>query len=236
MHNPSVWSYFWEASAVVKLVMLLLIAASVASWTVIFERMRTLKKARLALDQFEDRFWSGVDLAQLYHEFQQLGTKLNGLSNIFVAGFKEFSNLSGQPGVKPTAVMAGAQRAMRVAHMREMEGLESYLPWLATVGSVSPYVGLFGTVWGIMAAFSSLSAVSQATIAMVAPGISEALVATAMGLFAAIPAVVAYNRYVNVVERLLVRYEAFQDEFASLLYRYAQQQVTEQELSDVTVS
>jgi|LauGreSuBDMM15SN_2_FD.fasta_scaffold30202_3 biopolymer transport protein TolQ len=222
MNNPSIWSYFFSAGPIVKLVMLLLIAASIASWTVIFERIRYLKKTKAAVDHFEKLFWSSDDLSQFYKSLQQRGA-VSGLSAIFVAGFKEFLQLN-QPGIMANHVMSGAKRAMRVAQIRENEKLESYLPLLATIGSVSPYVGLFGTVWGIMAAFSSLSQVSEASIAMVAPGISEALVATALGLFAAIPAVIGYNRFVQLVDRLLNRFEAFEDEFASLLYRHTQKQ------------
>ena len=233
MHNPSVWAYFWSASPIVKLVMLLLIAASIASWTAIFERIVYLKNAKLMLNTFEDNFWSSQDLSQLYQSLQQ--KNVSGLEAVFCAGFKEFLQLSEQ-GIQADHVMAGAKRAMRVAQIREMEKLESYLPLLATIGSVSPYVGLFGTVWGIMSAFSSLSQVSQATIAMVAPGISEALVATALGLFAAIPAVIAYNRFVQLAERLMNRHDAFEDEFASLLYRHAQKQQSDvRECSDATV-
>ncbi len=220
MNNPSIWSYFFSAGPIVKLVMLLLLAASVASWTVIFERIRYLKKTKADLDRFEKTFWTSDDLSQLYKSLQQ--RTLSGLSAVFVAGFREFLQLN-QPGIMANHVMSGAKRAMRVAQIRENEKLESYLPLLATIGSVSPYIGLFGTVWGIMAAFSSLSQVSEASIAMVAPGISEALVATALGLFAAIPAVIAYNRFVQLVDRLLNRFEAFEDEFASLLYRHTQQ-------------
>lgn len=220
MNNPSVWSYFFNAGPIVKLVMLLLITASIASWTVIFERLMFLKKSKLALNHFEKLFWGSEDLSQLYKSLQQ--KSLSGLAAIFSAGFKEFLQLN-QPGILANHVMSGAKRAMRVAQIHENEKLESYLPLLATIGSVSPYVGLFGTVWGIMSAFSSLSQVSEASIAMVAPGISEALVATALGLFAAIPAVIAYNRFVQLVDRLLNRYEAFEDEFASLLYRHTQQ-------------
>lgn len=234
MHNPSVWAYFWSASLVVKLVMLLLIAASVASWTAIFERVVFLKNAKLQVSRFENHFWSSQDLSQLYQSLQQ--KTVFGLEAVFCAGFKEFLQLN-TPGIQANHVMAGAKRAMRVAQIHEMEKLESHLPLLATIGSVSPYVGLFGTVWGIMTAFSSLSQVSQATIARVAPGISEALVATALGLFAAIPAVIAYNRFVQLVERLLNRYDAFEDEFASLLYRHAQKQQASdaQELSDAAL-
>lgn len=232
MNNPSIWSYFFSAGPIVKLVMLLLIAASLASWTVIFERIRYLKKTKTAVDQFEKTFWSSDDLSQLYKSLQQRA--VSGLAVIFVAGFKEFLQLN-QPGILANHVMSGAKRAMRVAQIRENEKLESYLPLLATIGSVSPYVGLFGTVWGIMAAFSSLSQVSEASIAMVAPGISEALVATALGLFAAIPAVIGYNRFVQLVDRLLNRFEAFEDEFASLLYRHTQKQKHNQELDDAIV-
>ena len=213
--------YFLDAGTVVKTVMFLLLAASVASWTMIFQRGMFLKRARSAVEQFENSFWSGTDLSRLYTEINARGENSSGLENIFSSGFKEFLRLSKQPGTQPQTIMEGAQRAMRIANSREMDKLEQHLSFLATVGSTSPYVGLFGTVWGIMTSFHALGNVQQATIAMVAPGISEALIATAMGLFAAIPAVIAYNRYANDVERLLNHYETFQEEFSSILYRQA---------------
>jgi biopolymer transport protein TolQ len=219
--DQSLWVYFIDASMVVKIVMLMLLAASVMSWTFIFQRGAFLKRARLAIDDFEERFWSGAELNKLYVEIAARKDETEGLENIFQAGFKEFARLRKQAGVTANVVMEAVQRAMRIARSHEMDKMEQHLSFLATVGSTSPYVGLFGTVWGIMTSFHSLIGAQSATIAMVAPGISEALIATAMGLFAAIPAVVAYNRYANDVERLLNRYDTFQEEFSSILYRQA---------------
>jgi biopolymer transport protein TolQ len=208
-----------HASIVVQLVLAVLVLASIISWTMIFDRSRTLKKARRAADEFEQRFWSGGDLSALYRDLGQNDKGVNGLAAIFRAGFKEYVRLRKTDDSDPMAVLQGAERSMRVALSREMDRLETNLPFLATVGSTSPYVGLFGTVWGIMHAFHALGNVKQATLALVAPGISEALVATAIGLFAAIPAVIAYNRYSNQVERLNNRYEEFMEEFSTLLQR-----------------
>lgn len=210
-----------QASVVVQGVMIALALASLMSWTMIFERWRTLKKARAAAEAFENRFWSGGDLGQMYKEISAEEYLEAGLETIFEAGFREFTRLRKQPGVDAMAMVAGCQRAMRVALSRAIEHLENHLPFLATVGSTSPYVGLFGTVWGIMNSFHALGNVKQATIAMVAPGIAEALIATAMGLVAAIPAVIAYNRYAYEVERLTNRYDSFQEEFATILQRQA---------------
>ena len=210
-----------DASPVVQAVMAILILASIVSWGFIFGKYREIKRAEETTDEFEERFWSGIDLADLYRQLAREDYATEGLENIFMAGFKEFARLRQEPNIGPDAVMEGAQRVMRVSLNRELELLDERLPFLATVGSTSPYVGLFGTVWGIMNAFRSLGAAKQATLAMVAPGISEALVATAMGLFAAIPAVMAYNRYSTEIGRLASRYEAFADEFLSLLHRKA---------------
>lgn len=210
-----------DASPVVQTVMAILMLASVVSWSFIFTKYREIRRARVTTDEFEERFWSGIDLADLYRQLVREDYETEGLENIFMAGFKEFARLRQQANIGPDAVMEGAQRVMRVSLNRELEALDERLPFLATVGSTSPYVGLFGTVWGIMNSFSSLGAANQATLAMVAPGISEALVATAMGLFAAIPAVMAYNRYSTEIGRLASRYEAFADEFLSLLHRKA---------------
>jgi biopolymer transport protein TolQ len=201
--------------------MALLILASIVSWAFIFSKYREINRAEETTDEFEERFWSGIDLADLYRQLAREDYETEGLENIFMAGFKEFARLRQEPNIGPDAVMEGAQRVMRVSLNRELELLDERLPFLATVGSTSPYIGLFGTVWGIMNAFRSLGAAKQATLAMVAPGISEALVATAMGLFAAIPAVMAYNRYATEIGRLASRYEAFADEFLSLLHRKA---------------
>lgn len=219
--DQSIWIYFADAGAVVKTVMLMLLAASIASWTIIIQRGMFLKRARQISTEFEEAFWSGTDLSKLYTELSSSDYEREGLECIFEAGFKEFTRLRRQPGVQPAVVMEGVQRAMRIAYARENDKLEHHLAFLATVGSTSPYVGLFGTVWGIMTSFHALGNATQATIAMVAPGISEALVATAMGLFAAIPAVIAYNRYSNVVDRISSHYATFQDEFTSILHRQA---------------
>ena len=209
------------ASVVVQLVMLLLLVVSMVSWTMIFRRRSVLREARLAADEFEDRFWSGGDLAALFRDVTAQSEHAIGMAGIFQSGFNEFVRLRKQPGADPRAVVEGAQRVMRVALSRETDDLETHLSFLATVGSTSPYVGLFGTVWGIMNSFRSLGNAQQATLSMVAPGIAEALIATAMGLFAAIPAVIAYNRYSNDVERLINRYDNFLEEFSTILQRQA---------------
>ena len=209
------------ASHMVQFVMGILLLASIASWTMIISRRVELKKARRAADTFEDRFWSVEDLNPLFNRVTNARYEAHGMEKIFEAGFKEFARLNKQDNIEPDAVMEGAQRAMRVALNKEIENLETHLSFLATVGSTSPYIGLFGTVWGIMNSFRALGNVQQATISMVAPGISEALVATAMGLFAAIPAVIAYNRFSNDVERLISRYDTFLEEFSSILHRHA---------------
>ncbi|MGD2113155.1 MAG: protein TolQ [Gammaproteobacteria bacterium] len=210
------------ASLVVKLVMLLLLGVSMASWTMIFRRRTALKEAQAAADEFEDRFWSGGDLSALYREISTRPEDAIGMAGIFQAGFSEFARLRKQSGIDSRSVVEGAQRVMRVVLSRETDDLETHLSFLATVGSTSPYVGLFGTVWGIMNSFRGLGNAQQATLSMVAPGIAEALIATAMGLFAAIPAVIAYNRYSNDVERLINRYDNFLEEFSTILHRQAQ--------------
>jgi len=209
------------ASVVVQLVMLLLLVVSMVSWTMIFRRRSVLQDARTAADEFEDRFWSGGDLATLFREVSAQSQHAIGMAGIFQSGFNEFARLRKQPGADPRAVVEGAQRVMRVQLSRETDDLETHLSFLATVGSTSPYVGLFGTVWGIMNSFRGLGNAQQATLSMVAPGIAEALIATAMGLFAAIPAVIAYNRYSNDVERLINRYDNFLEEFSTILQRQA---------------
>jgi biopolymer transport protein TolQ len=209
-----------KASPLVQLVMASLMLASVISWTMIFDRYKVLKKARKAADAFEKRFWSGGDMVELYNQVGGSDSS-SGMANIFHAGFQEFTRLRQHDDIEPMAVVEGARRAMHVAMSRELDGLENNLSFLATVGSTSPYVGLFGTVWGIMNSFMALGNVKQATLSLVAPGIAEALIATAMGLFAAIPAVVGYNRFSNEVERLNGRYEDFLDEFTTILQRQA---------------
>lgn len=218
--DQSLISLFWNASVLVQCVMLMLLAVSIISWTLIFQRFQLFKQTQKSVDDFEHTFWSGTDLTKLYQKVSAARRELTGDESIFVAGFKEFARLRKQ-SAQPSAIMEGAQRAMRVALSREVERLEMHLPFLATVGSVSPYVGLFGTVWGIMNSFRALGTVQQATLAMVAPGISEALVATAMGLFAAIPAVIAYNRYSNRLQSLSNRFDTFLEEFTSILHRQA---------------
>ncbi len=219
----SMIALFWHAALPIKLVMLILLAASIMSWAMIIRRARAYRVAEVQFEQFEQAFWSGIDLGRLYREGNERAQKgdVGGLESIFRAGFKEFTRLRQQNGVEADAVMEGAQRAMRVALAREEEHLEKSLPFLANVASVSPYIGLFGTVLGIMDSFHGLANTKQATLAAVAPGISEALFATAIGLFAAIPAVIAYNRYTARLNRLLSRYETFADEFASILHRQA---------------
>lgn len=206
-----------NASLLVQAVMALLLLASVVSWALIVQRGLYQARASRNFTRFERRFWSGGDLTQLYKQSGQDGD--DGVEHIFRAGFKEFSRLRQQPNTDKDAVMEGTMRAMRVALSREREKLEASLPFLASVASVSPYVGLFGTVWGIMNSFRDLANVQQATLATVAPGISEALVATAMGLFAAIPAVLAYNRFAARAEQLGNNYQTFSEEFSSILHR-----------------
>ena len=214
----------WNASFTVQFVMAILLMASMMSWYMIVNRYIYFRNANDEMYRFEERFWSGVDLSQLYREGNERsaeGQAVLGMESIFRAGFKEFSRLAQQSEVDSEAVIEGSRRAMRVAMMREEERLERHLAFLASVGSTSPYIGLFGTVWGIMHSFRGLANSTQATLATVAPGISEALVATAMGLFAAIPAVLAYNRFASRVEVLSNRYDTFVDEFTGILHRQA---------------
>jgi biopolymer transport protein TolQ len=208
-----------HASLPVKLVMLGLLLASIASWMIILRKKAMIDRAIREANEFEERFWSGADLAALFKDLTARNGQLAGLESVFEAGFREFARLRNRRQMDARVMLEGAQRAMRVTVAREVDRLEQSLEFLATVGSTSPYVGLFGTVWGIMIAFHGLASVKEATIAMVAPGISEALIATAMGLFAAIPAVIAYNRYSNKVDRLNSRYDTFQEEFSQILQR-----------------
>jgi biopolymer transport protein TolQ len=203
-----------NASVLVQLVMLLLLMASLVSWTMIFRKHMTLKRARHAADDFEDQFWSGQDLVSMFNRINTHAYDATGMERIFHSGFKEFARLRNQAGIQSSAILDGSERAMRITLSREIDLLEMHLSFLATVGS-------FGTVWGIMNSFRALGNVGQATLALVAPGIAEALIATAMGLFAAIPAVIAYNRYANDVERLHNRYDTFIEEFAAILRRQA---------------
>jgi biopolymer transport protein TolQ len=212
-----------NASIVVKAVMLLLLVVSFMSWMFIFQKWFAIRRADRKTDEFEKEFWSGKDMVSLYQGAVNNRHSIGSLERIFEAGFREFSKLRGQKSVQTEAsdMVDGARRAMRATFQREMDFLERHLSFLASTGSVSPYVGLFGTVWGIMHAFRSLANVQQATLAQVAPGIAEALVATAIGLFAAIPAVVAYNRYSHDIDRLANRFESFMEEFSNILHRQA---------------
>jgi biopolymer transport protein TolQ len=205
----------------VQIVMLLLLAASLMSWNIIFSKRRLIRRTKDASDEFEAAFWSGGDLNTLYRSATREQGGSIGMASIFESGFREFNRVSQQGEISPEKVVDECRRAMRVALMREVDRLEQSLATLATIGSTSPYVGLFGTVWGIMNSFRALGNVQSATLAMVAPGIAEALVATAMGLFAAIPAVIAYNRYADKVVRLEIRYDGFMEEFSSILQRYS---------------
>lgn len=208
-----------HASAVVQLIMLLLLGVSFMSWYHIFRKLFAVRVARQKTEEFERAFWSGGDLNQLYQGAVSARHSAGSMERIFEAGFREFSKLRGQKNLEAKDVVDGSRRAMRATYQREMDGLESHLSFLASVGSVSPYIGLFGTVWGIMHAFRGLSNVGQATLASVAPGIAEALVATAIGLFAAIPAVLAYNRFAHDIDRLASRFESFMEEFSNILQR-----------------
>ena len=224
-------SLILEAGFIVQIVMGILLLMSVHSWTLIFRKSRELRYARKAANNFEKHFWKGRDLHSLYTHITDYEYKAYGLEKIFEAGYNSFNRLckSNTRCLSNGDVVQGVQRAMQARLQRETDMLEYGLSTLATIGSVSPYIGLFGTVWGIMDSFQALSNVQQATIAMVAPGISEALIATAMGLFAAIPAVIAYNNYINNVDRIINRYDIFADEFTSILQRQAHQLEQRQE-------
>ncbi|WP_163933346.1 protein TolQ [Paraferrimonas sp. SM1919] len=213
---------FLQASWLVKVVMLTLLLMSVVSWAIILQKRKLLAQAVIEAENFEDKFWAGTDLNQLFAEIKQK-QQANALELMFSNGFKEFARSSKLANSTPESLVSGAYRAMRVSLTREVDNLELKLPTLATIGSISPYIGLFGTVWGIMNSFIALGSVQNATLSMVAPGIAEALVATAMGLFAAIPAVMAYNRYTVKVEKLESSYVNFMDEFTSILQRQAYQ-------------
>ena len=220
MTEPSLWSFIINAGFVVKLVMLILLLASMTSWAIIIQRSQLLKRTKRDIKAFEKLFWSGDDLNHLYNTLKEKSRKSN-METIFNAGFNEFLRLRAKPGATPEAIMEGTERAMRIAIARTCDQLEQHLSFLATVGSTSPYIGLFGTVWGIMTSFRALGGAQQATIAMVAPGISEALIATAIGLLAAIPAVIAYNRFSNELQRLTQNYDTFQEELTTILHREA---------------
>jgi len=217
----SIFHLITEASFVVQFVMLVLAAASLASWTFIFAKRKELNRAVEITDEFEEQFWSGVPLTDLYRKLSAKDFEPEGIEKIFLAGYKEFSRMRQSGNVEAMVQVESAQRAMRIELSRELDRLDEHLSFLATVGSISPYIGLFGTVWGIMNSFMSLGSVKQATLAQVAPGIAEALIATAIGLFAAIPAVIAYNRFSTRLDRLTGRYELFVEEFVVLLQRQA---------------
>lgn len=227
--DTSLFGYFIHAGLVVKCVMLILLGASICSWTYILKRGVYIRDIGQSARQFERAFWSGEDLSKLYGE---QGKSHVGLEAIFHAGFKEFQRFRKQAGASLDAIIENTKRAMHVAQMREQDRLETNLPFLAIVGSTGPYVGLFGTVWGIMQAFTALANVQQATISMVAPGIAEALIATALGLFAAIPAVIAYNRFLTDIGRLMTRFDAFEEEFINILIRQTQPVPARQEATE----
>ena len=215
----SVLTLVLDASATVQVVVGLLLLASMVSWAIIVQKAQVIARSRRQADKFEASFWSGGDLSALYRSVETKGRAGTGMESVFESGFSEFTRLR-QLGAPSEQLLQGARRAMKVAQLRELDRLEKNLATLATVGSTSPYVGLFGTVWGIMGAFHSLGNVQQATLAAVAPGISEALVTTAIGLFAAIPAVIAYNRMADQVSRLELRFDTFVEEFSTILQRH----------------
>jgi biopolymer transport protein TolQ len=217
--DMSILHLILQASAVVQVVMGILVAVSLMSWYYIAMKFFAVKESRNKTETFERDFWSGGDLNNLFNSAVNDRHNAGSMERIFEAGFREFTKLKGQKNLDPKDVVDGSRRAMRATYQRELDGLEAHLAFLASVGSVSPYIGLFGTVWGIMHAFRGLSNVGQATLAAVAPGIAEALVATAIGLFAAIPAVLAYNRFSHDIDRLAVRYESFMEEFSNILQR-----------------
>lgn len=219
--DMSILALVMNASLVVQLVILVLLFASVASWAVIIDKRRLLKRATGSANEFESSFWSGGDLSSLYRDIARSDDTPQGMAGIFESGFREFGRLKQESGLSADQIVEGARRSMTVSQMREVDRLEQNLAFLATVGSTSPYVGLFGTVWGIMNSFRALGNVQSATLAIVAPYIAEALIATAMGLFAAIPAVIAFNRYADQVGRLQVRYDTFMEELSAIFQRNA---------------
>ena len=218
-HDMSVVALITGASVLVQVVMALLLLASLLSWYYIFVKIFSYRRATQLADRFEKEFWSGVGLNELYQSAVNARSSTGALERVFESGFREFVKHRKQPGMDVAVVMDGVRRAMRATYQREIEQLESHLSFLATVGAVSPYVGLLGTVWGIMNSFRGLANVAQATLGAVAPGIAEALIATAMGLFAAIPAVMAYNRFAGDVNRLATRFDSFMEEFTNILQR-----------------
>jgi biopolymer transport protein TolQ len=221
MTNDSLLTLVFNASLPVQLVMLLLLGASIFSWALMYVKWSYIRQSQAEAKEFEGRFWSGINLSELFGQLNQREERRFGMEAIFENGFREFARAR-KAELRNSESVRSAHRAMKVAMAREIEMLENNLTFLATVGSVSPYVGLFGTVWGIMESFRALAGVQQATLAMVAPGISEALIATAMGLLAAIPAVVAYNKFSSEIDTMIVRYENFLEEFTGILQRQAQ--------------
>jgi biopolymer transport protein TolQ len=218
-HDMSILQLVLGASWVVQLVMLLLLGVSIASWAAIFGKLFALRRVNALNEAFERDFWSGTSLNELFQAAAQ-NAKLSGpMERIFASGMREYQKLRERRIQDPGTLLDGARRAMRASYQREVDAVESHLAFLASVGSVSPYVGLFGTVWGIMHAFTGLASLQQVTLATVAPGIAEALVATAIGLFAAIPAVVAYNRFARDIDRVAIRLETFIEEFSNILQR-----------------
>lgn len=232
MDHGGVLQYFWQAGGVVKCVLLILVAASIISWTFIFQRRKFYRKIQRSMASFDARIWKAKDLTAFFQEIKKNSKFQAGLEHIFLGGFSEFLRVRKIASRDRAFIMESAERAMKVAHTREVLKLEKNLSVLASIGSVSPYVGLFGTVWGIMTAFSSLSDAQQVTIAMVAPGIAEALVATAIGLFAAIPAVLAYNFFSNRVNQIAEEFEQFEDRFSLLLHQalYSEIKTTDDEM------
>ena len=218
--NMSFINLILNASLIVQIVMLILVIASIASWSIIFNKNKLVKRIKSTSDDFESNFWAGGDLVSLYQSSKRNDNLKEGIASIFNAGFESFNRLSSKQTINRDKMVEECSRAMRIVQMREVDKLEQSLATLASIGSISPYVGLFGTVIGIMNSFRALAGVQSATLAMVAPGIAEALVATAMGLFAAIPAVVAYNRFVDSVTRLEIRYDSFSEEFTSILQKH----------------
>jgi len=217
--DMSLISLVARASVLVQIIMFILLSASVMSWVVIFLKHKLLKQAQIEALRFEDQFWSGINLSDLYTQVKRRAEVRTGLAKIFEVGFAEYVRIHKRGSSNTEMMLAGVQRSMKVALAREEDRLEANLSLLATIGSTSPYIGLFGTVWGIMRSFTALGSVQHASLSMVAPGIAEALIATAMGLFAAIPAVIAYNRYAERVDRITGAYENFAEEFATILQR-----------------
>ncbi len=222
-HGPSIWSFIAHADIIVKIVISILLLASLFSWAIILQRHQLFKHATQQIKKFEQFFWSGTNLSALDSQMSEKAEPQSGMALIFRAGYGEYRRLNKNSAIQPEAVLTGTQRAMRIAEAQEQDKLQHHLGFLATVGSTSPFIGLLGTVWGVMSAFRALGAVQQATISMVAPGISEALIATAIGLLAAIPAVIGYNRLSTQSERLMQRYENFSDQLTNIIHRQLHQ-------------